>query len=244
MSEIDIRFCTRLDEFKRCVELEGQIWGFDVAELVPLPLLVVMSETGGQVIGAFDGSAMIGFVAALVAYREGRVFLHSHMAAVLPAYRDRGIGRRLKLEQRADALRRGMELVEWTFDPLEIKNAFFNIERLGAIGRRYLPDHYGRTSSPLHAGLPTDRLVAEWWVSSIRVEDVIAGRGLAHLDGCERILVPSTIDELKRRNPAEAERVQTGVRERFLDLFAKGYVVKGFERSDAGGTYLLERDAN
>lgn len=244
MSEIEIRFCSTLDEFKQCVALEGQIWGFDIAELVPLPLLVVMSETGGQVIGAFEGPQMIGFVAALAAYRDGRVFLHSHMAAVLPTYRDRGIGRRLKLEQRADALRRGIELVEWTFDPLEIKNAFFNIERLGAICRRYLPNHYGRTTSPLHAGLPTDRLVAEWWVSTPRVEAVIVGRGLARSARCERILVPATIDELKRSQPTEAERVQTELRERFLDLFARGRAVTGFERVDAGGAYLLVRSAN
>ena len=244
MSGITVRFCTKLDEFKRCCDLEARIWGFEVAELVPMPMLVVMSETGGQIIGAFDGGEMIGFVAALAAQRAGRFYLHSHMAAVLPEYRDRGIGRRLKLEQRADAIRRGIELIEWTFDPLEIKNGFFNIERLGAICRRYLPDHYGRTSSPLHAGLPTDRLVAEWWVRAPRVESIVAGSTITHGTSLDRILVPRAIDEWKRNNPAEAERLQTEVRERFLKLLTQGYAVTGFERSDAGGAYLLERDAN
>src|SRR6202012_2433270 len=101
-------------------------------------------------------------------------YLHSHMLAVLPEYRNAGLGRRLKLAQRDDALSRGFDLMEWTFDPLEIKNAYFNLERLGAIARRYNVNQYGITSSPLQGGLPTDRLVAEWWLKSKRVEQLLA----------------------------------------------------------------------
>src|SRR5208283_845949 len=98
-----------------------------------------------------------------------KTYLHSHMLGVLPEYRDAGIGRTLKLTQRDEARARGIDLIEWTFDPLEIKNAFFNIERLGAIVRRFVLNQYGTTSSPLNAGLPTDRCTAEWWISSPRV---------------------------------------------------------------------------
>ena len=143
----------------------SSIWGEDIA--VPSPIFVVAHHTGGQVLGAFDGDKMVGFTLALAAIRgDGKPFLHSHMTAVLPEYHNRGVGRRLKLFQRQDALKRGIDLIEWTFDPLELKNAHFNFMRLGAVARRYIPDCYGVTESPLHAGLPTDRLVAEWWLDS------------------------------------------------------------------------------
>lgn len=124
---------------------------------------------------AYDGETLVGLALAFVATREGLAYLHSHMVAVLVGYQNRGVGRMLKLAQRENALDRGINLIEWTFDPLRLKNAHFNIERLGAIVRHYLSNLYGRTSSPLHAGLPTDRLVAEWWVRSQRVEAVLAG---------------------------------------------------------------------
>ena len=98
------------------------------------------------------------------------------MLGVLPEYRDAGVGRMLKLEQREDALARGIELIEWTFDPLEIKNAYFNMERLGAIVRRYVRNQYGTTTSHLHGGLPTDRCIAEWWIASRRVKAILDGQ--------------------------------------------------------------------
>src|ERR1700689_114357 len=118
------------------------------------------------------------------------------MTAVLQNYRDRGIGRRLKLFQREDALQRGIHLVEWTFDPLEVKNAYLNFMRLGAIARRYLPNCYGVTTSPLHGGMPTDRLIAEWWLDSPRVTNLLNGSALesSHVvaDRAE-IFVPATM---------------------------------------------------
>src|SRR5439155_17410182 len=105
--------------------------------------------------------------------RAGHSYLHSHMLAVRQKYRNSGLGRKVKLFQREDALARGFELIEWTFDPLEIKNAYLNVERLGAIARRYTINQYGITSSPLQGGLPTDRLVAEWWLRSERVNGLL-----------------------------------------------------------------------
>src|SRR5204863_4468964 len=125
--------------------------------------------------GAFSGEAMVGFAMSLPGYRDGQAYLHSHMLAVLPEYRNSGVGRNLKLAQREDALERGFERMEWTFDPLEIKNAHLNIARLGAIVRRYMPDFYGPSTSPLQGNLPTDRLVAEWWLRSELVGRVLSG---------------------------------------------------------------------
>jgi len=237
---IAIRPCARLEEYDRCVELQRLVWGFADVELVPKDVIVVAGSTGGQVFGAFNGAEMVGFLLSFPGYRDGRSYIHSHMLAVLPDYRDAGVGRRLKLEQRADAMARGLELVEWTFDPLELKNAYFNIERLGAIVRRYIVDKYGRTSSPLHGGLPTDRLVAEWWLKTPRVEAVIRGGAVAHAPGTRRIAVPAAIAQLKSNQRAEAERVQSEIREQFQKLFDSGYAVTGFEAGPEAGVYLLE----
>src|SRR5215472_10623570 len=146
MEHIEIRHCSDIPEYEECVRVERATWGESIA--VPSAIFVVAHHTGGQVIGAFDQGKMIGFTLAVAGARLGKAFLHSHMTAVLREYRDRGIGRRLKLFQRQDALRRGFDLIEWTFDPLELKNAYLNIQKLGAIARRYRVDHYGSSSSP------------------------------------------------------------------------------------------------
>jgi len=163
-----IRNCRGLDELRACVALQKEIWNFSDSELIPLRMFVVAEKVGGQVMGAFDGSEMVGFAMSVPGTRSGRIYLHSHMLAVRGQYRDSGLGRRLKLLQREDALARGIELIEWTFDPLEIKNSYLNIEKLGAISRRYNINQYGVTSSPLQGGLPSDRLIAEWWLKSKR----------------------------------------------------------------------------
>ena len=124
------------------------------ADLLPFRMFVVATKIGGQVLGAFDDGRMVAFCLAIPGLKpDGKVYLHSHMLGVLPEYRNAGIGRQLKLRQRDDALARGIDLIEWTFDPLEIKNAYFNMERLGAIVRRYVRNQYGVSSSPLHGGL-------------------------------------------------------------------------------------------
>ncbi len=236
----ELRACTSLEDFDRCVELQRQVWSFADIELVPKDVIVVAASTGGQVFGAFEGGEMVGFVLAFPGYRNARPYLHSHMLAVRPESRDHGVGRRLKLKQREDALARGLELVEWTFDPLELKNAYFNLERLGAIVRRYVPNKYGRTSSPLHGGLATDRLVAEWWLRWPRVEAVLRGERLPHAVEAQRVSVPGRIAELKKNDRAAAERVQTEVRQQFEKWLGQGYAVTGFVRENDGGAYLLE----
>ncbi|HXE74263.1 MAG TPA: GNAT family N-acetyltransferase [Candidatus Xenobia bacterium] len=237
---IEIRSCTNVEEYQRCVELQREVWGFADVELVPKDIIAAIAMAGGQVFGAYSGKEMIGFLLAFPGYAEGRAHLHSHMLAVLPAYRDRGVGRQLKLRQREEALTRGLELVEWTFDPLELKNAYFNLERLGAIARRYVRNKYGRTTSPLHGGLPTDRLVAEWWLRSARVEAVVRGGPAEHAANPVRIRVPANIAQLKRSDARAAEKVQSEVREQFEHWFGQGYAATGFELDKDAGAYLLE----
>jgi predicted GNAT superfamily acetyltransferase len=238
---IAIRPLTTQVEFQGAVELQKQIWGFNDVELLPARLFIVATKVGGQAFGAFDGGRMIGFCLAIPGLKAGGgSYLHSHMLGVLPDYRDAGVGRLLKLRQREDALARGIELVEWTFDPLEIKNAYFNMERLGAIVRRYVRNQYGMTTSPLHGGLPTDRCVAEWWVNSPRVKEIVEGGEPADRpEIVERLSVPTDIGALKREEPRRARQIQQELSNRFELNFSRGLAVVGVERSREAGTYLF-----
>jgi len=236
---IGLRPLTEGRQFQEAVQLQKTIWGFDDVELLPVRLFVVATKVGGQALGAYDGAAMVGFLLAIPGLKPGGgTYLHSHMLGVLPEYRNRGVGRMLKLEQRRDALARGIDLVEWTFDPLELKNAFFNMERLGAIVRRYVENQYGTTSSPLHGGLPTDRCVAEWWLASPHAESVIAGQTPARAVE-ERIEVPADIDAIRRAEPKRARQIQRSLGEGLMASFSRGLAVVGFERSATAGTYLI-----
>lgn len=238
---ISVRKCEGIEEFNRCVELQKEIWGEADIEVEPATLFVVASETGGQVLGAFDGERLVGYTLALVGFANGTVFLHSHMTGVLAGYRDRGVGRALKLFQREEALGRGIRLIVWTFDPLETRNAHFNLNRLGAIARKYFSNLYGVTTSPLHLGLPTDRLWAEWQLDSRRVVAAVSdmGKEPGLTLGAATVELPAEIDLWKESDTARVAGVQTRIRREFTDWFARGYAAVGVRRSAAGTAYLL-----
>jgi predicted GNAT superfamily acetyltransferase len=237
-----VRHCQTLDELRACVQLQKEVWNFTDIELVPLRLFVVAQKVGGQVIGAFEGAELAGFILAIPGNRGGRLYLHSHMLGVRESYRNFGLGRRLKLFQREDALRQGIDLIEWTFDPLEIKNAWLNLERLGAICRRYVINQYGITSSPLQAGLPSDRFVAEWWLASPRVEATVRDGHPPPIPVERRVVVPAEIYAWKA-DPATRERaaeVQLRNREALTKALAEGLAVIGYACDGVGnGMFLL-----
>jgi predicted GNAT superfamily acetyltransferase len=237
-----IRKCHNLDEMRACVVLQKEVWNFSDIELVPLRMFVVGEKIGGQVIGAFENNELVGFAFAIPAVRNRHSFLYSHMLAVRKHYRNSGLGRRLKLFQRDDALNRGFELMEWTFDPLEIKNAYLNIEKLGAIVRRYTVNQYGLTTSPLQGGLPTDRLVAEWWLKSKRVETLLKDGINPGFRTEKTIAVPAQIYDWKASPETRglALEVQNRNRAGFQQAFASGLAVLGYERDQQGnGKFLL-----
>jgi predicted GNAT superfamily acetyltransferase len=239
-----IRKCHQLDEMRACVALQKEVWNFSDADLVPLRMFVVAEKVGGQVIGAFAQNEMAGFALSIPGARGGHSYLHSHMLAVRKQHQNAGLGRRLKLFQRDDALARGFELIEWTFDPLEIKNAYLNIEKLGAIARRYTVNQYGITSSPLQGGLPTDRLVAEWWLKSKRVETALQAGKKPHVGTVTTISVPGQIYDWKASptTRSQAKEVQDRNREQFVKAFADRLAVLGYERGpQGGGSFLLGR---
>ena len=239
-----LRKCELLEELRACVALQKEVWNFTDIELVPLRIFVVATKIGGQVMGAFEGKDLVGFAMAIPGFRAGRAYLYSHMLAVRKDYRNSGVGRRLKLLQREDGIARGFGLMEWTFDPLEIKNAYLNIEKLGAIARRYNQNQYGITSSPLQGGLPTDRLVAEWWLESGRVKQAVKDEAKPKFDIVQTIPVPAQVYEWKgsAATREQAHAVQDRNRLLFLRAFADGLSVLGYERDPAGnGQFLLGR---
>jgi len=222
-----IRELSTESELREAVALQKTIWGWDDADLLPFRMFVVATKIGGQLLGAFDADRMIAFCVAIPGLKPGRkVYLHSHMLGVLPEYRNVGVGRQLKLRQKEDALARGIDLIEWTFDPLDLKNAHFNVERLGAIVRRYVRNLYGVSSSHLHGGLPTDRCVAEWWIAREFPNRDREGAA-TKIAVIERIHVPADI--------AAARAKQAEIAQQFEQCFSRGLAVVGVE----GTHYLL-----
>ncbi len=166
-----IRDITTLEDCVRVVTLQKDVWGYDDGEdIVPSAVLIVSIKRGGILIGGFEGDELKGFVYSIPAVKDGRLTQWSHMLGVTADARGTGLGFQLKLAQRERALAMGIEEVEWTFDPLQILNAHLNMARLGAIAEEYEENIYGESTSPLHRGSPTDRLVALWRVSAPHVE--------------------------------------------------------------------------
>ena len=252
---IEIRACSGFDELETCVQLQIETWGYDPSDVVPRKAFLVAQKIGGQVIGAFDtalpasssssAESLVGSAISLPGVKTGhgepRAYLHSHMLAVKEGYRNRGLGARLKREQRREALSRGIRHMEWTFDPLEIKNAFLNIHRLGAIVCSYWVNFYGVSSSRLQGGLPSDRLLAEWNLDSARVEAILDGRPPEAPIVEDRILVPASIYQWKASdaNRDRALKVQLENRGKFQQAFSSGLAVLGFVL-DAQGNGVFE----
>ncbi|MEW5976199.1 MAG: GNAT family N-acetyltransferase [Acidobacteriota bacterium] len=228
-----IRFITEIELLRQCIEVQKRAWGFSDQEVLPLRTFVICGKIGGQVLAAVDDQdRVLGFVNSFPGFRDGRVYLHSQMMGILPEYQNLGLGRQLKWAQREEALGRGIDLIEWTFDPLECRNARLNIEILGVICRRYETNVYGITSSPLHGGLPTDRLVAEWHLTSGRVRTRAkvgsAPPALAAADQTFAVEIPTDTAATKRVNPGMALKVLLGVRDQLRQHFGNGHCISGF----------------
>lgn len=169
-----IRSLHAIPEFREVIALEQEIWGYaDPEDAVGIPMFVITVKRGGILLGAYDGDRLIGFVYSIAGLKDGHPMQWSHMLGVRPEYRAAGIGRELKLEQRRISLEMGIDLMEWTFDPLVTINAHLNFRRLGVTVQDYAVNVYGDSSSPLHQGAPTDRFIAQWRMRSPRVEALV-----------------------------------------------------------------------
>ena len=263
----DIRELTTMAECRQVAALEKAIWGYaDAEDVVPPPVLMVSVKRGGILLGAFDESgALIGFVYSIPGVRDGRLTQWSHMMGVLPGAREHGVGLRLKLAQRDRALAMGVDLVEWTFDPLQATNAHLNFARLGVVVEEYEENVYGESTSPLHHGTPTDRFVAAWRLTAPHVVRRISQPAVGVRDGgvagaplvnpsreggrwlrpggadlsldAPRLLVeiPTAFTEMQAAEAALALEWRLATRAIFESCFARGYRAVDFFLSRASG---------
>jgi len=213
-----VRELTRTDEFEACLDLQRDGFGWSDVELMPSRFFVVSRHIGGLVLGAFDGTKLVGFLSSIPGVRNGKPYWHSHMLAVTSASRDSGIGTQLKAAQKTHALERGIQLIEWTFDPLVSRNAYLNIEKLGVIVRRFYPSFYDDDS---------DRLIAEWWLN--RPRPVIQGDQ-------RRVTIPADAALARAERPRVREEFQANIKDDFY--------VAGFERHGEASDYVFIRGAS
>jgi predicted GNAT superfamily acetyltransferase len=251
MADIVIRECLAIDELDNCVRLQREVFGLPELEISPRRHLIVSRQAGGWTLGAFVQSGkdwrLVGFVHHLAAVRGSEIFGYSHMMAVDPEYQNRGVGAKLKWSQRERAVQEGRSFIKWTWDPMQARNAHFNLNRLGVTVSSYAQNFYGTdyvTSPALTGGVPagidSDRLFAEWQLQSRRVTDLARGldaNGEMTIKPQAMVSIPAEWTKLCREDPGRARQEQLRVRNEFQKAFASGLVAAGFERSAA--CYLL-----
>jgi len=230
-----VRPLTELAELQKCLDLQREAFGWGDIDLLPRRFLVVLGHIGGLVLGAHDGDQLVAFLNAVPGIRGKMPYWHSHMLAVSKGYWNSGIGTQLKLAQRDEGVKRGLRLIEWTFDPLESKNAYLNIAKLGVIVRRFYPNHYGETTGVRQRGMDSDRVIAEWWIDGPRTAVDLDTR---------RVVIPAEIQSLKNQSLELARDVQKRVREQFLQNIADDYFVADFKRGDETSEYIFIRGAS
>jgi len=245
-NDIEIKECVSLAEMTACVDLQREVFALPEVELSPVRHFIVTKNAGGFALGAFDAGDLIGFVLSVPAFLRGERALYSHMTAVRSAYQSHGIGRRLKWAQRERSLEEGVRFVKWTFEPVKARNAYFNLEKLGAVAHEYAENFYGTdyATAPEPAGkrfgLASDRLFAEWHLDSDRV--VKLSRGEAAPSASEHMVkigIPDDWLGLVKADPAKAFAEQIRIREEFQAAFGRGLVARGFNRDGELPQYLL-----
>lgn len=245
-ADVNIRECVSIDDFNQCIELERAVWKDDDIDIMPIRLYMISKACNAPTIGAFDQAGrLVGFVHTMLALMGKNVVYHSHMAAVVEELRHKDIGYRLKLAQRERAVDAGIPLIIWTFDPLQSRNAHFNINKLGVIIRRYEVNYYGEgVSTVFDSGVASDRIFAEWWVSSPHVESVLAGNRPDISEEARAVVLPDDINSVRARSLEEHIEWRQRVRDDFQGELFKGHVVRGFVRhhESAKSMYLFGPD--
>lgn len=246
MTEIKVRECTTIEEFDSCINLQREAFGLPDLEISPRRHLIVSRQAGGWTLGAFAGDRMVGFVHHLAAVRpDNEIYGYSHMMAVARDYQNKGIGARLKWAQRAKAMSEGRNFIKWTWDPMQSRNAHFNLNRLGVMVHAYGDNFYGidyDVDRSKTIGIPSDRLFASWHLNSPRV--VALGEGREHRIDAEpvkTIAIPVDWSSVVKNNPQAAVAEQARVRSEFQNAFAEQLVCAGLERGADESRYLLYR---
>lgn len=248
-NKIEIRECTGIDEMAGCVQLQREVFALPETELSPVRHLIVTRNAGGFVLGAYDGDRLAGFVLSVPAFMRGERAFYSHMTAVHSEYQGRGVGAQLKWAQRERALADGVKFIKWTFEPIKARNAYFNLEKLGATVRELGEDFYGTdyATAPEVAGqefgLASDRLFAEWQLDSPKVVALAAREEFSeNREPTASVQIMNDWLSLVASDPERARTEQLRIREEFKTAFGFGMVCRGFYRDDAQPAYLLYKD--
>jgi predicted GNAT superfamily acetyltransferase len=243
---IKIRECITLEELADCVQLQRDVFALPEVELSPVRHLIVTKNAGGFTLGAYDGGRLIGFVLSVPAFMRGERAFYSHMTAVHAEYQSHGIGGRLKWAQRTRALAEGVRYIKWTFEPVKSRNAYFNLEKLGAVVSEYEPNFYGvdYTTAPGNKiGLASDRLFAEWHLESEKVVALAAGEQFVETrETAVRVVIMPDWLGLVESDPEAALAEQIRIRGEFQMAFADGLIGRGFERNAENPAYLLTKN--
>ena len=232
-ADVLIRECVSVEDFQQCIELERAVWKDDDIGIMPIRLYMISKACKAPTIGAFDQAGrLVGFVHTMLALIDRHVVYHSHLAAVIEGLRHKDIGYRMKLAQRQMAIDAGVPLVIWTFDPLQSRNAHLNINKLGAIIRRYELNYYGEgLSSVFGSGVPSDRIFAEWWVRSPHVEAALGGKRPQSPGETSSVTIPEDINAVRVGSVEDHLKWRLKVREDFLRETGQGRIARSFERN-------------
>ncbi len=246
MAEIlEIRECKTLDELSECVALQREVFALPEVELSPVRHFVVTRNAGGFTLGAYAGTELAGFVLSVPAFHRGGRAFYSHMTGVRNKFQSHGVGARLKWAQRTRALSEGVRYIKWTFEPVKSRNAYFNLEKLGATVREYQVNFYGTdyaTAPGSHKkiGLQSDRLFAEWDLESSKVQALAAGEKFVETgDPAARIEIVNDWQRLVEADPEGGLAEQLRIRGEFVTAFERGLVGRAFRREDPNSMYLL-----
>ncbi len=246
--EIEIRECSTLEELADCVQLQREVFALPEVELSPVRHFVVTRNAGGFTLGAYEGGRLAGFVLSVPAFLHGQKAFYSHMTGVRGEYQGLGIGAGLKWAQRDRAMAEGVRFIKWTFEPVKAKNAYFNLEKLGATVSELQRDFYGVDYATAgkperQIGLASDRLFAEWDLESEKVRTLAdGGQYQEQRPVSARIEVPSDWNGLVRTDPEAALAEQMRIRAEFEAAFAAGMIGRGFQRDAGRPAYLLFAD--
>ena len=231
-SEVTIRECVSVDDFKQCIELERSVWHDDDVGIMPIRLYMISKSCSAPTIGAFDAAGqLVGFVHTSLGLIGRHVIYHSHLAAVVEGLRHKDIGYRMKLAQRERALQAGIPLIIWTFDPLQSRNAHLNINKLGVVIRRYEVNYYSEgISAVFDSNVPSDRIFAEWWISSPHVESALGGSPVPMNEETGSVEIPEDVNTVRAASIEEHLEWRIRVREEFQKVLSRGDIVRGFAR--------------
>lgn len=245
---LTIRECTSVEELEGCVRLQYEVFALPEIEVSPVRHFIVTRSAGGFTLGAFDGDRMVGFVLSVPAFLRSERAFYSHMTAVAKDYQGKGVGARLKWAQRERARVEGVKYIKWTFEPVKSRNAYFNLEKLGAVIRDYARNFYGTDYSTVQEankkiGMASDRLFAEWDLESEKVKTLASGGEFTEKGSPVReISIPGDWSGIVAADPDRALEEQLRVRDEFESAFAAGLVCRSFRRDKVRPAYLLYKE--